>query len=219
MSRHAYLQRVAYATRAGASGTDARRRQVATTSVDPPAWTGPVDQALSGASVWQTPGGVQSEIDRINSDFLVFSHEITEVVTNLPGWPSAIPADKKPLSDLFDRVWSPLIQEWQAFYAKNAGWWDNLWWNHAPEAEQFSKQLAEVRAQAERLGMHVLSPQPTKFGPSVLLDPEHNLIDDAAKKARDAADAAVGALKVALYAAVGVGATVLLVAGIQRARR
>ncbi len=118
-------------------------------------------RTVIGASMLQTPGGVVSELERINSDMMVFSKEITDFV-EAHGYPTSVPEEVKPIVSLFTSVWSPFIREWQAFYAKNSGWFDNLWWNHAPEAEQYQEQLVAIREQARSLGMAVLSPEPAK---------------------------------------------------------
>lgn len=150
-----------------------------------------------GASVWQTPGGVQSEMSRINDGFLAFSHEIFEYLTT-HGYPNPTDPVTRGIMTLHDVVWTPLIQAWQKFYGDNSSWWGNLWWNHAPEAESFNRQLLEVRASAKRIGMPVGSPEPEAFAPSILLDPGKNILDethDAAKKVAESWKiiAAVGA--------------------------
>ena len=115
------------------------------------------------------------------------------------------------LVELFEDVWTPLLKEWRAFFEKNKGWWDNFWWNHAPEAEAYSDQLVEVRARAKQLGMDVSSPTPTHFAPSLLLDPRHNVIDSLGDGAQHALTDLWGVVKIALYAALAIsGGYVLL---------
>ncbi len=165
-----------------------------------------------GASILQTPGGVQDELARINTDFDLFGHDFDLAVGNLGPRPFA-DARSQALADLHDHVWQPLLATWRAWYADNSSWWGNLWWNHAPTGEQYAKQLVEIRAKAKELGMSLTSPTPAKFGPSVLFDPEHNLVDDAAEAARKAAQAAAGvgdALKYAGIAAVVVAGLLLV---------
>lgn len=155
-------------------------------------------RAVVGASIWQTPGGVQSELNQINDDINVFGHEITEFVTSLPGFPRVEPR-WSPVQVWYGGVFSPWWQNWGAFYADNKGWWDNLWWNHAPEAEQFAKQLVEMRDVARRLGVGVLSPTPTQFAPSLLADPTDNVFDRTARGVGDALGDVKTFTKVALY--------------------
>lgn len=123
------------------------------------------DGFVVGASVFQTPGGVQAELEQINSDMLMFSREITDDVER-----RGYPQKQDAVTEFFSSVWSPFIQEWQAWYAKHSGWWGNLWWNHAPQGEQFLAQLVQLREQAKALGMGVASPDP-KQPARGLLDP------------------------------------------------
>lgn len=180
-----------------------------------------------GASIWQTPGAVQTELDAINADVLAFSAEISAAVhakkdpgAVVSGWwddlkagvlgigplkaeidaeleaakaqrariakAEAEPApttDPKQLAlnNFYLSVWLPFLVNWQVFYEENKSWGANVWWNHAPEAEQFLDQLKELRSTAKKLGMHVLSPEPHSFGKSKLFDPAHNIFDSAAE--------------------------------------
>lgn len=170
----------------------------------------PANPTGVGASIWQTPGGVQSELERINTDFVVFGREFEGFLkSNVPTKGSL-----QPLVDLFHNVWTPLLQAWQAFFERNRGWWDNFWWNHAPEAETYADQLVEVRARAKQLGMDVSSPTPTHFAPSLLLDPRHNVFDSIGDGAQHALTDLWGVVKVALYAALAIsGGYVLLTLG------
>jgi hypothetical protein len=153
---------------------------------------------------------VQSELERINTDFVVFGREFEGFLkSNVPAKGSL-----QPLVDLFHNVWTPLLQGWQAFFERNRGWWDNFWWNHAPEAETYADQLVEVRARAKQLGMDVSSPTPTHFAPSLLLDPRHNVFDSIGDGAQHALTDLWGVVKVALYAALAItGGYVLLTVG------
>ena len=165
-----------------------------------------------GASIWQTPGGIQAELNQINDAFIAFSHEIFERVTNAPGYPNPTDATERGIMILHDRVWSPLIRAWQAFYADNKGWTDNFWWNHAPEAESYLRQLVEVRESAKRLGMNVQSPTPPNPGRSILFDPEKNVFDESYRGAKRVVEDTFDLAKVALYAALGVGGLAVVIA-------
>ncbi len=164
--------------------------------------------AAVGATIWQTPGGVQDELGVINGDFDLFAREFDQAIAHLGPRPFT-DARSQALADFHDHVWVPLLAAWQAWYGENHSWWGNLWWNHAPTAEQYQKKLVDIRAQAQRLGMNVTSPAPSGFSPSVLFDPTHNLIDDAADAARKAGDG----LKIAALAAVGLGGLLILSRG------
>ncbi len=158
--------------------------------------------ASVGASILQTPGGVVAEIDKANADFHAFQQDI-EGEAHGPSAPAA-------LANFYLHVWTPLFAGWQEFYAKNHGWSDNFWWNHAPEAEQFLDQLIDVRATARKLGARVLSPSPTRPRGSLLFDPEHNLVDEAADAAKKQLADVMKIVKVGLI--VGIGLTGVLVA-------
>ncbi len=156
-----------------------------------------------GASIWQTPGGVVSELERINSDFVVFTHEF-EGFLNKRGYPGKVEPVLGPLVELFQNVWTPLLQEWRRFFEKNKGWWDNFWWNHAPEAERYQAQLVEVRARAKELGMNPMSPTPAQFAPSLLFDPQRNVFDRVADGTQHALADVWTVVKIALYAGVAI---------------
>jgi len=113
------------------------------------------DRTVVGASILQTPGGVQSEMDRINADMMIFSKEISDEIER-----RGYPDKQDAVTAFYASVWSPFIREWQSFYAANRSWWGNLWWNHAPEAETYRDQLVQLRTQARELGMTVTSPDP-----------------------------------------------------------
>ena len=112
-----------------------------------------------GASILQTPGAVVSELDQINDDILALDHELHGKIADAPGYPHSPRTDAEGFYGL---IWSPFIQDWQAWYAKNNGWWSNLWWNHAPEAEERREQLITLRERAKQLGIQILSPEPAE---------------------------------------------------------
>ena len=67
-----------------------------------------------------------------------------------------VPAD--PVVHLFVDGWLPLWNTWRTFYAseKDGSWWHNA----AYDAEKYQQQLAQVRAQAEALGVKFATPAP-----------------------------------------------------------
>ena len=215
------------------------------------------DAAQVGASVWQTPGGVVAEIERINADIVAFSAELTaeagrrgyhvadpiavsgafddavsraasllnpglmataeaashihdgggtsvvDVVKNAADKvraDAAADAARDPVVDLFRGTWMPFARNWHTFFEANKGWTDNVWWNHAPEAEQFLNQLRAIRATAKRLGMNVLSPEPGEFGKSIL-DPSR----DPTKPIADVTGTLMTVVKYALYGGLVIG--------------
>jgi hypothetical protein len=170
-----------------------------------------------GASIWQTPGGVVAEIEKANSDFNAFQQEIKEAALAF-GYPGHVQPEHQPLVDLYVRAWIPLLQGWATFYKANKGWTDNFWWNHAPEAEQFLDQLIEIRGKAEKLGFHVMSATPTRPSSSLLFDPQHNLVDDTASKAKELADFTAKAAKIALVAGLGLAGVLVIMNASRRSR-
>jgi len=217
-----------------------------------------------GASFWQTPGGIQSEMDVIDADIRAFSAELARTVGALdpmtvaaapvassgvvsvgaPWWSyplggaaafdaldeeskqiaaarekviqkQSVPAPttdtkKQRLGEFFTSAWIPFANGWRGFYEQHHGWTDNFFWNHAPEAEQFSEKLVELRKKARDLGMDVATPAPTKWGKS-LLDPTRAPTDTAL-------DAASEMAKIVKYVAIGavglVGLTVAVSLGV-----
>ncbi len=216
---------------------------------------------IVGASVWQTPGGVQAELSRINDDILAFSAEIAGyVAAHDPASPDATPrliedtsfwsrlagggisalrdtiaeqvnaahtaaatANVHPtttdphraaVASFYLLTWIPFVGRWIQFYENNKGWTDNLWWNHAPEAEQFADQLVQIRAAAQRLGMPVLSPAPSKWGKS-LLDPGR----DPVKPLTDLTDAIMLAAKIALFGGLGIAGVIGISMAVKSVRK
>jgi hypothetical protein len=162
-----------------------------------------VGDANVGASIWQTPGGVVSELESINSDFVVFASEF-EGFLKMCGYPAKVEPVLRPLVQLFEHVWTPLLKEWRAFFTDHHSWLGNLWWNHSPEAERYQAKLVEVRARAKELGMNPMSPTPAPFGPSILFDPGRNVFDRAADGAQHALADVWDVVKIALYAGVAI---------------
>jgi hypothetical protein len=121
-----------------------------------------VGSTLAGASIWQTPGGVQAELDQINGEFLAFGHEFTEVVTSLPGFPTSVDVSRRPLVDLFANAWSPLVQEWQKS-CRQQGPADN---SVGPRPGQKFLRKPSRLGSGPRDGMHVMSPTPIQPSPS-----------------------------------------------------
>lgn len=153
--------------------------------------------SIVGASWFQTPGGIQSEMSKINGDMMVFSKEITEAVMDV-GYPTNIDPKYADLVKFYRGVWTPFIQEWQAWYANHDGWWTNFWWNNAPHAEEFQKQLIQIREKARTLGMNVGSPTPQL---------PRSPIEDTVEKV---VGAIWGLVKVIIYAGIFVGGFVLI---------
>lgn len=176
------------------------------------------EAGVVGSSIWMTPGGVQDEIANINTDFVLFLNEFKEYVF-AHGYPDHVEPAARAAVDLYVGVWIPLLQQWTAFYADHKGWTDNLWWNHAPTAEDFQARLIDVRQQAVKLGVVVRSPEPRRFAPSALLDPHHNIVDDAAEAARKAAADLMTILKFGLVAALGLTGVAAAVAISRGGRR
>ncbi len=170
-----------------------------------------------GASIWQTPGAAEDELDRINDDFLAFSKEITDEVERR-GYPVKAGSEHDPVVELFTSGWTPLIQAWQSFYADHGSWLGNLWTNYAPDAEAFQRKLVAIRQEAQHRGMGMLSPAPEAFSSS-LLDPHHDVIDTAAEAGKKIGADTYQVIKIAVYgglALVGVIALSSIVSNLRR---
>jgi hypothetical protein len=170
----------------------------------------PADQV--GASIFQTPGGIQSELSDINEDFLRFSKEITNEIERR-GYPTKPGSENDPVVKIFVDAWTPLIQGWQAFYANNKGWWHNFWWNEAPNAEAWQRKLIELRDTAKRAGMGVVSVAPEPYSRSAL-DPHHDIIDTT----KDVFGDVGKILKYGVIGMLAIGGVVLLSSAAQNLR-
>ena len=115
--------------------------------------------AQVGASILQTPGGIQSEMALIDADMQNFGKELADYVTGQPGYPHDAP--RPAIEEFLGSVWSPFYQNWEAWYKANSGWFQNFWWNHAPDAEKFREQLVFLRGKARELGVPIYSAEPS----------------------------------------------------------
>lgn len=113
-----------------------------------------------GASFSQTantlrlPSEARSSIDRANEDFLSFGEEMKQRVMSSPGYPSPSSPTDRGLSILYSQAWIPLFRAWALFYQSSKNWGLNIWQVRVSEFESYRRQLSEVRASAERLGLH-----------------------------------------------------------------
>ena len=155
------------------------------------------------ASMLMTPGAIQDELERIDNDFQSLHAEFENAVRTIgdPTPPPPSTADPvamlayatavahrkaNPILDLYHSAWLPLIQSWNSFYKKNKG---GSWWHNAVvDAETYQQQLIDVRNKATSLGIKFVSPTPTV---------EHDKPGPI--------DGAMSFLKVAAYAALGIG--------------
>lgn len=144
-------------------------------------------------SMTQTPGGAKSEMARINDDMEAFDKEIHDAVVLAPGYPHSDP--RPPLEQFYASVWSPFMQNWMAWYDGHSGWWSNFWWNYTPDAEEYLRQLNELREKARALGMQVHTPEPYT-PPKSPLQPAFDFL---------------AFLKTLLWVAVGIGGAVVLI--------
>jgi len=115
--------------------------------------------------------------------------------------PKTTDPNRAAVASFYLLTWIPFLANWTKFYDGNKGWADNVWWNHAPEAEQFADQLLQIRAGARKLGMPISSPEPSKWGKSVF-DPSR----DPTKTAGDVWQI----VKIGIYGALGIGAVIAL---------
>ncbi len=140
------------------------------------------DQGVLAISNWVL---AQEKLDRANADLQAQIH-------------AAQPIPTAPIARMYASIWLPWLKQWNDFYSD---YHEGSWWtNHAPEAEQFHKQLINMRKIAKGLGMKIMSPDPIQFSSSVL-DPSEGLLD----KLGDVLSQIGTAGKYALYAALGLG--------------
>lgn len=114
----------------------------------------------------ETPGDARSIIEMVDGDITAFGKELHDEVVNSPGYPHSDP--RPPLEAFFGSVWSPFVQNWEAWKAKNDGWWTNFWAPQSHEAEQYREQLITLREEASKLGMVIASPEPGKPPPGLV---------------------------------------------------
>lgn len=175
-----------------------------------------------GASVLQTPGSIQSEINKVDGEIGAFDLELAAVaqqhgVVTTADWSTGIVesyAGKDPIARFFVDAWVPFRKAWHGWKAGNDSWWHNLWTNEAPNAEAFQRKLTGYREAARRLSIPVHSPEPDIEGMSIA-DPRRKSPVDYAG---EAADTAMKVAKYGLYGALGLGAVFGVVEIVKAAR-
>lgn len=167
--------------------------------------------AIVGASVLQTPGSIQSEIDKVDGEINAFDAELAAeakrrgAAEGREHWWSGTEVKydgNDKIARFYAEAWSPFRQGWHEWKAGNSSWWHNFWTNEAPTAEAFQEKLVGYREAARKLGMGVHSPEPDIEGRS-FADPRRKSPVDYAG---DAADTVMKVAKIGLYGALGLGA-------------
>lgn len=176
---------------------------------------------LVGASVLQTPGGIQSEMAKVDTEIETFGAELEGAVhaagapvlkkSPAPGWdaikhklevdatPPAITV--QPIVRFYNDVWTPFATGWRSWYHAHDGWLHNFLWNEAPNAEGYQEKLAGMMAAATKLGMVVRSPAPDIESKSIA-DPRRKSPVDLAG---DALDTVAKVAKYGLYGGLVLG--------------
>ena len=135
---------------------------------------------LVGASIMQTPGGVQSELSKIDGEFTSMNVEITAAMqaqgSIVPAADSAQgviaavqhgidiatgkakPPPGNDLDTFYHTQWLPFFASWKKWYADSDGWLHNLMWNEAPTAESFQRKALTLRDNAKRAGFTFQTP-------------------------------------------------------------
>jgi hypothetical protein len=165
-----------------------------------------------GASVLQTPGAIQSEIDKVDGEIGAFDAELEGfaklhgVVVSPGDWIHGIGTTetydgKDKIGRFYVDSWVPFRRAWHEWKNGNSSWWHNLWTNEAPTAEAFQQKLLGYRKAARQIGYPVHSPEPDIEGRSIA-DPRRRSPADIAG---DATDMLMKVAKYGLYGALVLG--------------
>lgn len=177
---------------------------LATTRVAAPAVT-------SGRRPWGAPWGtprarvglglhsindVEEEAASLHTEMMQFGQELRDQLF-VPNDARDVPLPGAPPEkiDLYHRVWRPLMAEWLKFHEDHAhSFWQNLPFSGAwDRIQDFRRRLIAVRSAAKEQQFRLVTPDPIPPKP----DP-------------DLTKTIEGAVKVAAYAAVGIGGILLL---------
>ena len=132
---------------------------------------------IVGASVFQTPGGVQSELAKIDVEIMAMDAEISSAIKARGGFvpatitdavqhgidiatgkATAAPQGSSPAEVFYHSVWIPFLTSWKTWYEDNNGWFHNLWWNEAPNGEAFQRKLVAMIPIAKAAGIGLKTP-------------------------------------------------------------
>lgn len=152
-------------------------------------------QVTIGAALYHTVGDRERALEQLNTGFKTLTTEVMK----LSGW-SADPYQEGsgPLWDWWKLVGVPVLNEWQAFYAKQ---WASAWTRWATNWESYEgwqERLKKLRDAVVSQGASLTSPDPS--------DLPTTIIQDVGNQVKRAGEGLGGVVKVAAYTAVGIGA-------------
>lgn len=123
----------------------------------------------------QAPGTILSIYRRLDTDIKSFGKELADLLEKHGYYtnPAAAAPALVGLHQLFADAYSPLEQNWERFFASHGdSWFGALWWDHTKEADQYRKQLVDLRASAAPLvaamGDQILTPAPAVPEPGMI---------------------------------------------------
>jgi len=187
------------------------------------------ERFIIGASILQTPGGVQSELSKIDHEIDAHDHELAVAVAAHGGNPpksiteavqhgidiatgKAKPEPTNdPLVNFYHATWLPFVAGWKTWFHDNDGWIHNLMWNEAPTAEGYQRKLAELRNATRDAGYTFVTPGPDIEGMSIA-DPRRAGIGEALETLG-------GAAKIALYGGLAIGGIFAIAKIVETVRR
>lgn len=192
-----------------------------------------------GASVFQTPGAIRSEMEKIDGEIKATDAEL-EAAARARGFDPQGSADndwrtfsmdwtKKMRPEAYagtDKVirfyvdaWSPFRRAWHdwhednkppTFLSRPLSWLGSLAWNEAPTAEAYQRNLVGMRETARALGVKLYSPDPDIEGMS--------FADPRRKGVGDAVDELARIAKYGLYGALGIAGVIGIAEAVNIAR-
>ena len=118
-------------------------------------WTGGHATIVSGLDVWKgirTPGQIRDEVRRIDGEVKATGADLADLLVASPS--------NDAIKAFFDSVWQPFLFAWGPFAAEHEDWSSNLWGSTWDQAQDFQRQLVDIRGKAKGLGFELKSADP-----------------------------------------------------------
>lgn len=108
---------------------------------------------VRGAGVLGTGlfSNVPDEVNQLNAEITALNTEMFNQLGDL----------NTPLGEFYTTAWKQFQEAWQEFADKHQHWYNNMWLSAWHDVQDFRRRFIQMRKQAEGVGYHFVSPEPT----------------------------------------------------------